>query len=251
MPGTPTTRLKLPLPAQSDPADVPTDLGKLANALDPTAVVFLQGLASAKPAAGTAGRVFMATDTGAAYWDTGTMWRMIGGAPIVTALPASPANGDEVYYQPTSDVSYKWHLRYNAGSGNAQKWEFLGGSALAAGPSGSLTTASTLRVALTNGPTLTVPATGAYFVRWAITTSQGAAGVVQASAQPGRGTTGLSVTPLITLGQAQYDGVRAFAEQGEVALTAGDVVQLLVFVNTATNVSFSNGYLSLQPIRVG
>jgi hypothetical protein len=33
MPATPTPRVQISLPAQTDPADVPTDLGKLATGL--------------------------------------------------------------------------------------------------------------------------------------------------------------------------------------------------------------------------
>jgi hypothetical protein len=251
MPGTPTTRLKLPLPAQTDPADVPTDLAKLANGLDPIAVVFTQGLASARPAAGVAGRVYVASDTGAMYWDSGTAWRMMGSPPEVTALPAGPLDGDEVYYQPVaSDPSYTWHLRYNANSPNSPKWEFLGGSALQTTPSGSIATSSTSYVALTGGPTITVPNTGAYYVRWAFSTSQGGAGALQASGIPGRGLTALGFQPAFTLGQAQFDGARPFAEQLAAGLTAGDVLQVLVKVNTAIQATFSNGYLSLLPVRI-
>jgi hypothetical protein len=78
MPGTPTIRLKLPLPAQTDPADVPTDLGKLANALDPVAAVFTTG--SGAPATpGTAGRFYWRTDTRTLYFDDGTTWQPIAG----------------------------------------------------------------------------------------------------------------------------------------------------------------------------
>lgn len=52
--------------------------------------------------------------------------------PLVTALPTSPADRQEVYFQSTAMASNGeiWHLRYNAASASSHKWEFLGGSEL-------------------------------------------------------------------------------------------------------------------------
>jgi hypothetical protein len=72
MPGT-TTRLALPYPLLSDPADVPHDITALANAAD-IAVIYTTGAQSARPpsASGTpgiAGRLFYNTDTGISTGD--------------------------------------------------------------------------------------------------------------------------------------------------------------------------------------
>lgn len=40
----------------------------------PLASIIAQGLNAAKPAAGTAGRLYFATDTGTLYYDTGAVW---------------------------------------------------------------------------------------------------------------------------------------------------------------------------------
>jgi hypothetical protein len=211
MPDTPN--LALPYPQQTDTADVPRDIQALAVKLD--------GFPLLRP-------------------------------PVVTALPASPVDGDEVYFQLPGDPSYKWHLRYDAASANAQKWEYLGGSAFTAGPSGSIVTNATVRTPMTNGPTITVPLTGAYYVVWGLSVSQGAAAVLAMNCTPGRGTTSLpGLTAISFLGMQQYDGGRLYAEQDEMALSKGDVVQLLVWANSAVNVTYSGGYLSLLPVRVG
>lgn len=50
---------------------------------------------------------------------------------LVTTLPGSPVDGDEIYYQ-TSGMAATgtvWHLRYNSAEAT-YKWEFLGGSPL-------------------------------------------------------------------------------------------------------------------------
>ena len=56
----------------------------------------------------------------------------------VNALPGSPVNGQEVYYQAKGVVGESemekqgivWHLRYRSGSASEYKWEFVGGAPL-------------------------------------------------------------------------------------------------------------------------
>ncbi|MBI1952165.1 hypothetical protein HYS42_00380, partial [Candidatus Saccharibacteria bacterium] len=47
----------------------------------------------------------------------------------VTTLPASPVDGQEVYYQADATNGVVWHLRYNS-SEATYKWEYLGGASL-------------------------------------------------------------------------------------------------------------------------
>lgn len=65
--------------------------------------------------------------------------------PLVTDLPVGTiADGREVYYQVTPGVI--WHLRYNAGSIDAYKWEWVGGNHLSKilnEPNGGFTTTTT------------------------------------------------------------------------------------------------------------
>lgn len=51
------------------------------------------------------------------------------GPSLVTSLPASPTDGQEVYYQnAVMEVArIIWHLRYRSASASSYKWEFLGG----------------------------------------------------------------------------------------------------------------------------
>lgn len=81
-----TTRLALPYPAGTDPADVPADLQDLAEALDGAALDD-QGLLSARPVStpgspGIRGRYFWATDQAILYRDHGTGWTTIYDALI-------------------------------------------------------------------------------------------------------------------------------------------------------------------------
>lgn len=86
------------------------------------------------------------------------------GSPRVTALPTSPIDGQECYFVAGANGEL-WHLRYNAGSASAYKWEVLGGSALHAEVTTASAegTSSASFVALTTpGPNITLPLAGDY-----------------------------------------------------------------------------------------
>ena len=89
-------------------------------------------------------------------------------APYVTSLPASPYDGQEVYYKVEEGVV--WHLRYNASSGNTYKWEYLGGppKRVEANTSRSPTSTGDWYGLVTDGasPALTFPLAGIYDVQW-------------------------------------------------------------------------------------
>lgn len=87
---------------------------------------------------------------------------------VVTALPTSPYDGQEVFYQSAAMASdgenIIWHLRYR-GTAGGNGWEFIGGapwSALVA--TDQSTSSSTFGDLATVGPTITVPRAGEYLV---------------------------------------------------------------------------------------
>ena len=49
---------------------------------------------------------------------------------LVTSLPATPTDGQEVYYLADAANGVIWHLRYRAAATGAFKWEFVGGPPL-------------------------------------------------------------------------------------------------------------------------
>lgn len=122
------------------------------------------GLVGIAPVAVTPGRYYLSHQsyvyspaiadlalTGTAPIVPGTPWAVMvpatedggggGGAEpiaVVTTLPATPGDGDEVYFlTPASgdtqpfDAGVLWHLRYRAGSPSTYKWDCLGGGSLA------------------------------------------------------------------------------------------------------------------------
>jgi hypothetical protein len=90
---------------------------------------------------------------------------LIAAPALVTSLPVSPVDGQEIYYQSPAmtTAGVLWHLRYRAAAIGAYKWEFVGGAALGQDIDANEGTASTVYVALpTAGPQVTVPLAGVY-----------------------------------------------------------------------------------------
>lgn len=80
---------------------------------------------------------------------------------FVTSLPASPVDGQEVYYLADATTGVVWHLRYRAASSSSYKWEFVGGPPLhSANFSGAHN--SSQNYYIDSGISLTVPLAGEY-----------------------------------------------------------------------------------------
>jgi len=119
-----TPVLALPYPAATDTADVPRDIQALAVKLD--------GYTSLRPA-------------------------------LVSSLPGSPADGQEVYYLADAANGIVWHLRYRTAATGSYKWEVLGQPPpLTAEQPADAGTASVGWVAITPTAAVTPPLAGVY-----------------------------------------------------------------------------------------
>lgn len=90
-----------------------------------------------------------------------------GSAPArVSALPGSPTDGLEIYFVVDATKGVLWHLRYNAGSASAYKWEFVGGSDLSAevltGVQLVDVTGNFVALTASAGPSIALPLAGDY-----------------------------------------------------------------------------------------
>lgn len=94
------------------------------------------------------------------------------GIPLVTALPGSPLDGQEVILVDSlTNPTYQWKMRYNAGSVQAQgrKWAYMGGIPKEISNSGaqeSFTLIADTPQSLTQIAPFTVPSTGQYHLRF-------------------------------------------------------------------------------------
>ena len=173
---------------------------------------------------------------------------------IVSALPGSPFDGQEIYFQNAAMATdgIVWHLRYRSGGGT-YKWEFLGGPALYS----EVTTAEALGssgayVALaTAGPSAALPLAGDYDVSIGFRADStialadccmsydiGGTGAVDADAI--KSYQNVSATPIA----ANVSRTRRKTGLTAVTLTAK-------YKASATGGAMTHRWMSVTPIRVG
>jgi hypothetical protein len=233
MPQTPI--LALPYPADTDPADVPTDMGELANRVEA-----VRGAINGLAALGTDGKVPSAQ------------------LPIVgygTTLPASPVDGQEaILVDSVTNPSYQWRFRYNASSSSAYKWEFVGGARASLGPlpTSGFNFTSTTPISLTGGPSFTLPRAGNYEVSAGLFMQNNATVTMPYSIEAG-----INISPermarmtfVVPNGQTYMGGTTA--SLGRVlGIASGTQAFFEVWATQAIQSQASLAWLSIQPIRV-
>jgi hypothetical protein len=249
-----TTRWSLPAPDGSD--QIPNgdnQIRALASAIDALLTPFSSGVLASRPTStsgspGILGRVYDPTDAWGEDRDQGTSWQRMAPLPaIVTSLPGSPVDGQEVYFQTSAmaTLGVRWHLAYNAASASAYKWEHVGGSPLENHAAGSVSF---------NNPggggagdlTLTPPLAGDYMFRWGASVNNNSGGdthqfLVQA------------VSAIRSSGESftQGGGTLPLGHEERLnGLTAGQGVSTNYTVSSGI-LSVSNRFLVMQPVRVG
>lgn len=94
--GLTTPRYALRYPVAADANNVPSDILNLATDLDNKMSSFLSGTFASRPAFGTSGRFYFATDTKQMFYDTGSAWRDLTGQPTIPVaryyLSSTPAS---------------------------------------------------------------------------------------------------------------------------------------------------------------
>lgn len=97
--------------------------------------------------------------------DTDDSMPVGGGGPLLVAsLPASPTDGQEVYFLADDANGVVWHLRYRAASASPYKWECVGGPPLSAQSGTSASISSTTPVAPSSPCQITLPLGGDYII---------------------------------------------------------------------------------------
>lgn len=230
MPTTPV--LHLPFPADTDPADVPTDMQELALQIEA-----LRNAANGLAGTDANGKLPTAQAPSIA---------------MVTALPGSPVDGQEIVLtdSPTAPT-YRWRLRYNASSA-AKRWEYVGGTPAEArvATSETTTTIGSYVNLGTAGPLFTVPLLGDYGVRFGATFLDSAA---ESQLNIGVGVGDFSSPLFEARGHISANNyhLTVSGEAVLVGLTAGQVIRAKYQHALAGTLTVLNRYLYVTPIRLG
>lgn len=182
--------------------------------------------------------------------DASTAW---GGAPLVTSLPASPTDGQEVYFVADATNGIIWHLRYRAAAPGSYKWEFVGGPPMFAAWDDTSAMMNITSNAWTDandghGPSIAVPLKGDYRAEWGARQSGPAGGFAMSAPKFGANATRdqdwCSVGAGIDVAASKYTG-------GTCA-NAGDIIKLQYRNYSGSgNAGFQTRWLSVLPVRVG
>jgi hypothetical protein len=122
--------------------------------------------------------------------------------PLVSSLPTSPVDGQEIDYLADTTGGVIWRLRYRTASASSYKWEYVGGSEMVRNQTGDAGTISTGSFVEPPGsPTLTLPLSGDYFITVFGQFSRTGAGVGNAQVR-----VSTSSAVLILPGDARFQG---------------------------------------------
>lgn len=174
--------------------------------------------------------------------------------PVLSGLivgAPTPQEGDERYFQNAAMLAQGiiWKFRYNKNSSSTYKWEFVGGSKYAAGPSGDLTTTSAAVVALTGGPSVTLPLEGVYeaTISVGMLANQASSGYATAYLYKDAADAGLA---LVYVFQSATGQQIVPLNEGPVTVTAGQVMTMKVVCANGGSNRFINARIAFRPIRV-
>ena len=181
------------------------------------------------------------------------LFAAITGTTIVTSLPGSPADGDEVYLKLGSgDTAILWHMKYDSSITDSYKWRYLGGPPLFSYTATSENRNSGTYAVLSSLPSVTLPGIGVYeFSHGFDSTKSGAA------------TWGIQ--SVMTNGSTPADDADAVQYKPVGNDSAGNVY--FVFIRTVSSIAtsaaatcvyrtgastdFSKRWLSVRPVRLG
>jgi hypothetical protein len=168
-----------------------------------------------------------------------------------TTLPGSPVDGQEaILVDSTTNPSYQWRFRYNAGSSSAYKWEFVGGAPWSSYVVTSETTTSAAWVELATTQRFTVPRAGDWDF---LAHSEG-------SATTSGDTVGMGISPDAFASWVDYqfatifnaNGATAIVAMGRAAGLAAATIVRLGFIRPfgASTAAFARRSYRVQPVRV-
>jgi len=172
----------------------------------------------------------------------------IAGHPLVTTLPASPTDGDTIYYQTAAmaTLGLVWTLRYRSGGGT-YKWEFVGGDPLYAKANGGVTATTNVHTQKTGGPSFAIPAAGEYLMTYGAT-AQAAVTANYAGVALFINAVLVDADTEIVTGTTNFQSI--CGSYDATFATAGHTLELYYKSDSGTS-TFIRRWLRAVPIRVG
>lgn len=215
-----------------------------------TVVVYEQPAAPASPAIGS---VWIDTD------DPVPQGPVLG-PPVVTSLPTSPYDGQEIRIavqgatqstEGSTNVGF-WHFRYNAASTSAYKWEFMGGPPAQSDQVGSAGVGSqTANTYFTTGtpPSFVTPFTGDWDVVWSAMVQPTVACNVSAGPRVGAANPNSASAAQATI---SANGLATLGQRRRLtAVAVSTTIQLAYAVSVASALSRAAAYMHVFPVRIG
>ena len=168
----------------------------------------------------------------------------------------TPVDGLEVYLRVDDAAGVLWHLRYNASSSSAYKWEFLGGPPLHAFTAAGAGVASGSYADVGGGvPALTLPLAGDYLVRHGLLGASASASVFDFKATVKFGAAAAAdadavswASPVASTALEAANVMREFVKAG---LAAGTVLKHQYKDSSAGQAVFYDRFISVTPVRAG
>lgn len=179
---------------------------------------------------------------------------------LVTTLPSTPVDGQEVYYQNAAmaTAGLLWHLRYRSAATGSYKWEYIGGGALQHYISAveGKTAGAAIGDLATIGPQITIPLPGVYDVDWGFAygnhTGQAGSGFTMALDGCGATATARSSDAAFGAVDVANQGAQAGRNRMTLTLTPIGTLKAQYTVGGSSGVGqFGRRSLSATPLRVG
>lgn len=175
-----------------------------------------------------------------------------GNAGYGTSLPGSPTDGMEyVYTDSVSAPTFQWRFRYNAGSGNTDKWEFVGGAPRRGTDvdTDQNTTSTSYAALATAGPSVIVPLAGVYDVMLGARINQGVSNQTSYMSYDIGGTGAVDADAItVAVGTALNTRHQSFLTRRK-TLTAVTLTAKYKVTSTGSG-DFANRWIAILPVRV-
>ena len=172
---------------------------------------------------------------------------------LVSALPASPVDGQEIYYQNADMLAkgIRWHFAYSAAK---SWWEFVGGPVWMEGPSPTIASAAVTNTTAAGGvdlggPQITTPLDGDYEMSISVR-AQGPGVTVKLLSAMGASPYGGSASGYV---QSSSSNVTTLQQDFVANLVKTGVMKLRVTnlgAGSGSNSQFSEGRISIRPVKV-